>query len=334
MARALRIEYPGAFYHVTCRGNEQRRIFIDPDDQKIFFERLILSLDIYNVILLAYVCMSNHFHFLLTTPEGNLSQFMRHFNISYTSVFNRRHRRVGHLYQGRYKAFLVDADNYLLAVSRYIHLNPMRTKAYANKSVREQLECVTCYRSSSLSGYFSMRERDDFVNYSVTLEYMGGDNRGGRAAYRRFISSGIDQDIEDPKELGKGSGIIGSEDFIDWIKERFLGDNVSPREQPAAKELKRDFEPLKLIEIFVRLTGSDRKDLCRKGKNSFERAMIMELLYRHCNVTQPEIGKLLGGIDYSAVSQARKRFRIKLEHDRKLRKKFESICEHLSRLKI
>jgi len=116
MARALRIQYPGAFYHVTCRGNERRDIFLGKPDQEVFLEKLAISSDTYNVPILAYVLMTNHFHLLLTTPDGNLSEFMRHFNISYTAFFNKQHKRVGHLYQGRYKAFLVDADNYLLEV--------------------------------------------------------------------------------------------------------------------------------------------------------------------------------------------------------------------------
>ena len=101
MARALRIQYPGAHYHVTCRGNEKREVFEDAKDQKAFLEKLPLSSNIYNVSILSYVCMTNHFHLLLFTPDGNLSEFMRHFNISYTSAFNGRHGRVGHLYQAR-----------------------------------------------------------------------------------------------------------------------------------------------------------------------------------------------------------------------------------------
>ena len=112
MARPLRIQYPGACYHVTCRGNERRKIFRDDQDRKGFLERLALSLEIYEVSLLCYVLMDTHFHLLVMTPKGNLAEFMRHFNVSYTSAFNRRHRRVGHLYQGRYKAFLIDADTY------------------------------------------------------------------------------------------------------------------------------------------------------------------------------------------------------------------------------
>ena len=144
---------------------------------------------------------------LITTPAGNLSEFMRHFSISYTSAFNRRHLRVGHLYQGRYKAFLIDADNYLLAVSRYIHLNPIRTEAFLNKTNKEKWDALLQYGTSSLSGYFSVRKRPDFVNYSTVLDYIGGDNPKGRQGYRQFMRMGIEEEVESPLELGKGNGI-------------------------------------------------------------------------------------------------------------------------------
>src|SRR5512140_10640 len=102
MVRPLRIQYPGAVYHVTCRGNEWRDIFQDDKDRRKFVAILSRSLETYSVELYAYVLMSNHFHLLVATPLGNLGEFMRHFNITYTGTFNRCHRRVGHLYQGRY----------------------------------------------------------------------------------------------------------------------------------------------------------------------------------------------------------------------------------------
>ena len=114
MIRTLRIQCPRAYCHIARRVNDRQEIFLDAHDQKVFLDKLSLSLDIYNASLLASVCMPNHFHLLVTTPEGNLSECMRHFNISYTSAFNRRHRRVGHLYRGRYKALLVDADRIAL----------------------------------------------------------------------------------------------------------------------------------------------------------------------------------------------------------------------------
>ena len=153
MARALRIQYPGACYHVTCRGNERRDIFQDSEDKKLFKSKLKVSQEIYSAEVLGYVLMSNHFHLLIHTPQANLSEFMRHFNISYTSAFNRRHKRCGHLYQGRYKALLIDADNYLLAVSRYIHLNPIRTGKYVGAAPEDQWVELQKYADSSLAGY-------------------------------------------------------------------------------------------------------------------------------------------------------------------------------------
>ena len=332
MARPLRIQYPGAYYHVTCRGNERKEIFLDTQDQEVFLEKLSMSLDIYNVSLLTYVCMSNHFHLLVTTPDGNLSEFMRHFNISYTSAFNRKHQRVGHLYQGRYKAFLIDADNYLLAVSRYIHLNPIRTKAFSDKTIKEKWNTLLQYETSSLSGYFSVGKRVDFINYSTVLYYMGGDNLKTRQCYRQFIREGIEKKIDRPLELGKGNGIVGEPAFTQWIKEKFFKKETSKREQPALRELEKECEPEELIDHFLHLIGKDREDICKRGKRSLERSMLLELLYRFCHITQPEIGILVGGIDYSAVSQARKRLRIRLESEVKLKKRFDELSDQLIRL--
>jgi hypothetical protein len=273
--------------------------------------------------------MSNHFHLLAATPEGNLSEFMRHFNISYTSAFNRRHQRVGHLYQGRYKAFLVDAKDYLLEVSRYIHLNPVRIKAFSNRTTGDKWRAVLRHTGSSLAGYLSARKRNDFVNYQTVLDCLGGDNREGMQAYREYIIQGIEQGIENPLELGRGHGIVGKVDFIEWVKGKFINRETSPREQPALRVLKKDLEPSELIEGFARLIGKSREEICRRGKKSNERSMLMELLYRFCPITQPEIGRLVGGIDYSAVSRERKRFRNRLADEPKLRIKFDRICDQL-----
>ena len=129
MARPLRISYPNAFYHVTCRGNDRRAIFRDDHDRGRFLERLQSAVEIFGVRVHAYVLRSNHFHLIVQTPRANLSEFMRQFNISYTGDYNRYHRRVGHLYQGRFKAMVVDKDSYLLELSRYVHLNPIRIKS-------------------------------------------------------------------------------------------------------------------------------------------------------------------------------------------------------------
>ena len=128
MARPLRIEYSGAYYHVSTRGNERKAIFRDEWDRERLLELLARAVKDFHLRLHGYVLMSNHYHLLVETPRGGLSRALRYLNGVYTQAFNRRHRRVGHLFQGRYKAILVDKDAYSLELSRYIHLNPWRVK--------------------------------------------------------------------------------------------------------------------------------------------------------------------------------------------------------------
>ena len=337
MARPLRIHYPGAYYHITCRGNERKNIFLDDQDYQNFLEKISLSLEIYTVSLLAYVCMPNHFHLLVTTPEGNLSEFMRHFNISYTSHFNHRYRRVGHLYQGRYKAFLIEADNYLLEVSRYIHLNPVRKKLFAGKSIEEKWEALLKHRYSSLWGYFSLRKRNAFVDYEDILGYMGRDNRKGRSNYRQFVRWGIVEKIDNPLEIGRGHGVVGGDDFIEWVRGKFAREGKAEREQPALRELLREKKPEELIDHYAQMMGKERGELCNRGRKTVDRSMLMEALYRYCKLTQCEIGRLVGGIDYSAVSQARKRLQIRMEREPQLRKRFDKLQDQFlqkSKIKI
>jgi len=126
MARPLRIAYPGAFYHVTSRGNEQKDVFKSQRDREKFLDYLATATERYGAVIHVYCLMSNHYHLLLETPAGNLSQIMRHINGAYTTYFNIKRKRSGHLFQGRFKAILVEADEYATELSRFIHLNPIR----------------------------------------------------------------------------------------------------------------------------------------------------------------------------------------------------------------
>jgi REP element-mobilizing transposase RayT len=335
MTRPLRIQYPDAFYHVTCRGNERREMFRNEDDHNVFFELLARSLDIFEVQLGAYALMPNHFHFLVCTPKGNLSEFMRHFNISYTGTFNRKYRRSGHLYQGRYKAFLIDADNYLLEVSRYIHLNPLRMKS--KDTAEKRWKSLLNDEKTSLVGYLNVKKRKEFVSYSMILDYLGGDTQKARNEYKKFVEEGFENEAASPLTKGKGTGVIGGDDFIERIRQLFGRDKESPREQPALRELSKKIKPDELIEKYVKLAQIKREELTKKGRQSTERAMLMELLYRNCNITQQEIGRMLGGIDYSAVSQARKRLQEKIKSEKEWGKRFnemQSKISQMSRIKI
>ena len=131
MARPLRITYPGAFYHITSRGNERKSVFKSRQDRIRFLGYLCSASERYDAVVHAYCLMDNHYHLLLETPSGNLPQIMRHINGAYTTYFNVKRSRSGHLFQGRYKSILVEKDEYAKELSRYIHLNPVRANMVA-----------------------------------------------------------------------------------------------------------------------------------------------------------------------------------------------------------
>ena len=128
---------------------------------------------------------------MLHTPVGNLNRFAQRFNTAYTVYYNRRHKRSGHLYQGRYKAIVIESDNYLLELSRYIHLNPVKIKQIKRLKISEQIDYLRKYRWSSNLGYGLLRHRNEFVCYLSVLCNLGGDNNEGRRGYREYIEEGL-----------------------------------------------------------------------------------------------------------------------------------------------
>ena len=313
MARPLRIQYPGAFYHVTCRGNERQDIFKDDTDRYRFIQILSQSLDSYTVKLHSYVLMSNHFHLLVETPLGNLAELMRKFNITYTGYYNRRHARVGHLYQGRYKSILVERDAYLTVLSRYIHVNPVRIKSKEQAPVTEKIELLNGYPWSSLPGYLNPRKRESFVEYGVVLSAYGPDGAHARKAYREALFADLASGI---KILDKviGQSVIGENAFIEWVTESFLKGEEG-REQPSMKSIHSRQAIEVILGSIEAETGKSITTIARE--KGVGRQIAMELLYRLGGLKGEEIGRLMG-VGYTSVSQERKRLRERLSKDRNL----------------
>ncbi len=327
MARPLRILYPDAVYHVTCRGNEKQTIYRDDADRNRFLQLLNQSVNIYSIKLHSFVLMSNHFHLLIETPLGNLSEFMRHFNIAYIGYYNRRHKRVGHLYQGRYKAILVDRDAYLSVLSRYIHLNPVRVKSQEDIDPKEKYKRLKSYPWSSLSGYLQKRKKLHFMTYDLVLADYGGDTDKARKIYRKALveeminGKGISDQII-------GQSVIGGAQFIAWVKERYL-QAESDAEAPAHKEIKRHGSRDEILASIEQQTGKTF-DAIKTEKGPL-RQITMDLLYRYGRMTNPEIGRLFG-VDYTAVSQERRRLRNRVGEDRRAMAQLQRIEAKLSRI--
>jgi REP element-mobilizing transposase RayT len=325
MSRPLRLEYPGAVYHITCRGNERRAIFRDTHDRESFLDILVQSKKIYDIRLVGYVLMDNHFHLLLETPLGNLGQFMRRFNITYTSYFNRTHNRVGHLFQGRYKSILVEKESYLSELSKYIHLNPVRTKEIEKKPLKEKWDYLVNYPWSSLKGYLAGKNKEPFLEYSLVLADYGGDNDPGRRAYQKRIKEDLSGKLEIKGKV-VGQAILGGDHFIKWAKETIYPKRHD-RECPSLNELKRYRAVEEVLEILSKETGKTIEEV--KVKRHPLRPVFMDLLYRAGGLTGIEVGKIFG-VDYSTVSQTRKRLALKIEKDQDLRKVVNRIEKKLS----
>jgi REP element-mobilizing transposase RayT len=319
MARPLRISYPNAFYHVTCRGNDRRVIFRDDHDRIRFLAQLESALEIFSVRLHAYVLMSNHFHLIVETPKANLSEFMRQFNISYTGYYNRRHGRIGHLYQGRFKAIVVDKDSYLLELSRYVHLNPIRIKAKRQRSETEHIREVSRYRWSSLSGYLDGKKKALWMTYDAVLGYVGGS----RQKYAAFVEEGIRRGFATPWEGLLAQMVLGNPDFLEKLKKMKI--KGSPKDQPPYRVI-RSIEAEALIRQAARYFGLAEGDLTRRrGGHRQERALVMELLHRYSGLKQRMIGERFGNLNEGLVSRDCRAIRAKIKNDPKIQKWFQEI---------
>lgn len=229
MARPLRIEFAGALYHITSRGDRREDIYEDDNDREAFLSVLRNLCETYNWVCHAYCLMSNHYHLLVETPEANLSRGMRQLNGVYTQSFNRAHGRVGHVFQGRYKAILVEKESYLLELSRYIVLNPVRAgmvrlaKDWPWSSYRAtigQVKCPVYLNIDWLLAGFAKKK-------SVAIEH-----------YKTFVAEGKGQ--ASPWTLLRNQIYLGSEQFVEKMQslvdgERELDEVPSSQRRPVPK---------------------------------------------------------------------------------------------------
>jgi putative transposase len=203
MSRPLRIEFPNALYHVTARGDRREDIFEDDEDRKLFLETLGEVIGQFNWVCYAWCLMDNHYHLLIQTPDGNLSKGMRQLNGVYTQAGNRRHKRVGHLFQGRFKAILVDGDAYLLELSRYVVLNPVR----ARMTRKPESWPWSSYRTS-----VGLELAPDWLAVDGLLALFAKRRSLAQERYAQFVREGIK--TRSPWDDLKGQVFLGDEGFV------------------------------------------------------------------------------------------------------------------------
>ena len=347
MARHLRVEFPGAIYHVTCRmvGDApslrsyggtgwlpEKCLFRDDADHERFIERLSERVDQFNIRLYLFVCMTNHFHLVFETPEANCSKFMQSLSTAYTVYYNLRHGRHGHLLDGRYKAKLVEGDDYLLALSRYVHLNPVCIGSMKRKPIEDRIKALRAHRWSSYPSYIGTRKALDFVEYGPLLAEMHGKRREWPKRYREFVETGLVESDDDFKEALKLSPrSIGSDGFRAWIDEIYQK-RVEMHGKPEDISFRHITEPLspdEVLGILAEILDEELDEFKRRRHNSPLRAIAARFLIRYAGQSQRDVADYLAIGTGAAVSDQLKRLPGKLSKDRRLRRLVKQAEERL-----
>lgn len=321
MARPLRIVYEGAFYHITARGNERKNIFLSRKDYEKFLSYLKDALHKFGMVLHAFILMTNHYHLLLESPKGNLSRFMHGLNSAYTTYFNIKRGRSGHLFQGRYKALVIDKDHSLLELSRYIHLNPVRAG---------MVERPEDYPYSSLRSYLFPKE-ETMVFRDLIWDMISRERKKAPQRYREYVASALLERPKNPFEKVFGGAILGEKAFIKEVLQRLDDQNLGSKEVSHRRVLASTTSDID--EIVQLLSKHFRVSKEKVIALSPYKGYAGYLARRHTPFSNSEIGEYFGGITYSAVTKNGTRLKERMEEDRELRADIKGLEATLSRVK-
>lgn len=280
MSRPLRLEFPGALWHVTNRGVEKRDIYLEDRDRVHFLRLLETAIADYRWQLLAYVLMSNHYHLLFFTPDTNLSRGMKDLDGDYASAFNLRHERVGHLFQGRFKSHLVDSDTYLLEVARYIVLNPVRAG---------MVDAPGKWRWSSYLATAGLASMPPWLDPAPILDRLRPDNwNEATTQYREIVASAAGQNAN-PWEHLVAQAFLGSPAFLRMVEKR-VRERDRSNEHPRAQRIFR----ATTVEAIGNEIDGMKIGSWQASSRSTARALFALLADRHTNATRAQIGRYLG----------------------------------------
>ena len=317
MTRPLRLSFENAFYHITARGNRREKIFYSDRDKEIFLKKLKEMLIKYSMICQAYCLLDNHYHLFIKTTQSNLSQGIHYLNSSYTNWFRNKHQIIGPLFQGRFKSILVDADNYALILSAYIHLNPLRA------GIIRQLED---YPWSSYLDYLNLRNTN-ITDPSFILSHIDNNTFNSIKKYREYVIKY--QDMKDPLKKSYHHIALGSETFIEKIKEK-IELKGRRREIPSTRFLSK-YDVNTIIIKMTQALNIERKIIFDKKRGNLNRSLAIYLIKRFTPLSLSKIGELFK-MDYSAVSQAAKRFEQKSKVNNKIKEDMQKVITALKEI--
>ncbi len=309
MARPYRLQGENCLYHIFSRGDDRKKIYSNPSDYVKFMDYIMKAQERYQFYLFAYCLMVNHFHLLIETRLPNISKIMHYIKSAYTTYYNMRHQRCGHLFQGRFKSIVVDKDNYFLELSRYIHLNPVRGGI---------VEDVGEYQWSSYRGYVG--KKDNYIDHDKVRRYLNMTY----SAYRIFVLEGLKDSVDLLKETYAGF-LLGSERFIK-SKLKDLQVQIESEELLHRKELSVDQERAdRILESVLKYFHTSLTEIQQnKTRPMRNKQILIYLLKKYTGLTNKEIGNIIG-MRYPAVSMASKTIERLIEKDKAIKKVIDRI---------
>ena len=333
MPRPWRIRFAGAKYHVTVRGNAREVIFHAPEDYVRFLEQLASALERDEVLLYAYVLMPNHAHLLVETPLGNISRFMQRLNTAYGMYRRYKRHRPGHCFQARYGAKLVSGDSYLLRVTRYVHLNPVKVKALAGATTASKVAHLNAYPWSSYGAYIGNVVADVPVDLRWLMLMERKTEQARRSAYRAYVESLVDGDDRELREATEASRYaVGDAAFREDIE-------ASLREVRVAKAVAGDIlwpvgrQPpvARVLALVAAEFGLTVESLRGHGRRvGIAKQVAAELASRYSGVSQREVGRALGYRGNGAVGKQRARLRETVAADHALARRMDQLKQRLA----
>jgi REP element-mobilizing transposase RayT len=288
----LRLEHPGAVWHVTSRGNEKREVYRDDEDRVRWLRLLGKTVVLTGWRLHAYVLMGNHYHLLVETPVPSLSRGMRHLNGVYTQAFNRRHERVGHLFQGRFKAILVEKESHLLELLRYVVLNPVR--AGLVRAARD-------WPWSSYRATAGEAPAPAWLETACSLEQFGGTAAPAVDRYRDFVARGVGAD---PWSALQGQVYLGSERFVEDRRKQ-AARRTRDREIPVPQREPGTCTIEQLLPVVLGALDTTGEGVRQRRRHWRQRAIVAYALRRYAGATGPSIAAILDVSPWQACALAR-----------------------------
>jgi len=333
MARPLRVEYPGAHYHVINRGNQRQIVFRSDADHELFLDKLWLFASQFGVNIMSYCLMPNHFHLYLATPSPNLSRFMQALLTSFTITLNRRRRSSGHLFQGRFKAVPVESEQYGSELSRYIHLNPIRTVRARALPLEDKRRLLVEYRWSSFAVLVGLRGGPDALYREGVLCRWGKTAQERHASYRRYVEEGLTADIADPMEMSSARAVLGSEPFVDRIRRLLHGERYPAEkgEELERKRMLKSFGSAEVLAVVSRVMVIPVEEIVSCGRRHVEaRRFAMRCVCEYCRHGE-SLGSLAKrfGVSVSGPTRARDRVIKEAAKNKHVAKTLEKIHDAL-----